>query len=318
MATTNTYTSPQGTGANREDLDNIAYDISPTETPFMTMAGRGKASGVNFEWINRALSAPSADGVVEGKAATETAATAPTRKKNTCQIQERVVTITGSQMAVDSVDNWGHVDEETARKLAEIKRDVESACLRMQPVVYGDAATARQTRSFGHFIPQANVLGYTVPASETAAVGAFTGAPYTTLTMDFFRTLMRQCYDVGARPKKVFVDSVNKAIVSEFTGRVNEVINGSQKKVTFDVTLIETDFGMLEVVVDQFFPSGATKSDYTYFVDPEYVSINWLRPFRKTELGIVGDKKTWQIIGEWGIQVDNPSAHGVIGYDAVP
>jgi len=318
MATTTSYTSPQKTGANYEDLDNIAYDISPTETPFVTMADRKKASGVNFEWITRALPAASANGVVESKTAAESELAAPTRLKNATQIQERTVTLSGTQMAVDSVDNWGHVDEETARMLAAIKRDIEAACLRMQPVVYGDAATARQTRSFAHFIPQANVVGYTVPASETAAVGAFDGAPYTTLTMDIFRELMKKCYDLGARPKKVFVDSVNKQLVSGFTGRVNEVINGSQKKVTFDVTMVETDFGLLEIVVDQFFPSGATKSDYTLFVDPEYVSLKWLRPFRKTEMGVTGDKRTWQIIGEWGMQVDNPSAHGVAGYDAVP
>jgi len=31
---------------NREDLADVIYNISPKDTPFMTSAGRGKASAV--------------------------------------------------------------------------------------------------------------------------------------------------------------------------------------------------------------------------------------------------------------------------------
>lgn len=34
---------------NREDLEDVLYDISPLETPFLTMAGRTKANGVFHE-----------------------------------------------------------------------------------------------------------------------------------------------------------------------------------------------------------------------------------------------------------------------------
>ncbi len=35
---------------NREDLSNTIYNISPTDTPFQSMAGRTKASAVKHEW----------------------------------------------------------------------------------------------------------------------------------------------------------------------------------------------------------------------------------------------------------------------------
>ena len=35
---------------NREDLSNIIYDISPTETPFLSAIGRAKAKAVKHEW----------------------------------------------------------------------------------------------------------------------------------------------------------------------------------------------------------------------------------------------------------------------------
>lgn len=42
-APTGTFQTYQAIG-NREDLENMIYDISPTETPVMSMIGRGNAS----------------------------------------------------------------------------------------------------------------------------------------------------------------------------------------------------------------------------------------------------------------------------------
>ena len=41
----------------REDLSDIIYNISPTETPFMSGIGRGSASNTLFEWQKDELSA---------------------------------------------------------------------------------------------------------------------------------------------------------------------------------------------------------------------------------------------------------------------
>jgi hypothetical protein len=56
---------------NREDLSNIIYRISPTDTPFMSSIDREKASGVNHEWQTQALAAAStANAQFEGDDAT--------------------------------------------------------------------------------------------------------------------------------------------------------------------------------------------------------------------------------------------------------
>ena len=34
----------------REDLSNIIYNISPTDTPFLNGCGRGSADNTTFEW----------------------------------------------------------------------------------------------------------------------------------------------------------------------------------------------------------------------------------------------------------------------------
>ena len=46
MATYQTYQSV----GNREDLTDMIYDISPTETPFMSSIGKTKATATFHEW----------------------------------------------------------------------------------------------------------------------------------------------------------------------------------------------------------------------------------------------------------------------------
>ena len=46
---TNTFDTYDSKG-NRESLSDIITAISPTETPFMTMIGRGKATATYGEW----------------------------------------------------------------------------------------------------------------------------------------------------------------------------------------------------------------------------------------------------------------------------
>ena len=45
----------------REDLSDIIYSISPTETPFMMMMGRGTADNTKHEWQIDELDTADAD-----------------------------------------------------------------------------------------------------------------------------------------------------------------------------------------------------------------------------------------------------------------
>lgn len=62
MATYQTY---QAIG-NREDLVDIIYSISPTETPFMSGVAKTKATNTLHEWQTDALAPVAANAVVEG------------------------------------------------------------------------------------------------------------------------------------------------------------------------------------------------------------------------------------------------------------
>ncbi len=63
MATYQTYTAI----GQREDLSDVIYNISPTDTPFMSSIGKTKATAILHEWQTDSLAAASlSNAAVEG------------------------------------------------------------------------------------------------------------------------------------------------------------------------------------------------------------------------------------------------------------
>ena len=48
-----------------------------------------------------------------------------------------------------------------------------------------------------------------------------------------------------------------------------------------------------------------------YHVDPDMASVDFLRPFQKTELAKTGDAEKMMLITEYTLKVNNERAHGV-------
>jgi hypothetical protein len=86
-----TYQSYQSIG-NREDLTDVIYNISPTDTPFMSSVGKTKATAVYHEWQTDSLAAAVAtNAAVEGAEASSLTATPTVRKGNRTQISQKTI-----------------------------------------------------------------------------------------------------------------------------------------------------------------------------------------------------------------------------------
>ena len=57
-----TYTAT----ADREQLSDVIYNISPTATPVMSAIGKNNVKNVQFDWQTESLPAASATGKLEG------------------------------------------------------------------------------------------------------------------------------------------------------------------------------------------------------------------------------------------------------------
>jgi hypothetical protein len=98
MATYQTYTAI----GQREDLSDIIYNISPTDTPLMSSIGKTKATAVYHEWQVDSLAAASlTNKAVEGADATSATMGVTTRAGNRTQIFQKTVQIAGTLEAVD-------------------------------------------------------------------------------------------------------------------------------------------------------------------------------------------------------------------------
>lgn len=289
---------------NREDLEDTIYNIDPTDTPFMSLAGRRGASNTQFDWQTEAM--PDADddnAQEEGFELTRTASQPTVRRKNVVQISKRDATVTGSQEAANAAGKSSEMAHQMAIKSKMLKCDMEKIALGDQPLDDGLDDGKRRTRAFGHWLTTNVSRGATGshPGTETGAIVAGTQRK---LTEALVRTTMQTAYDNGAKPKILLTGSVNKLVVDEFQGRNNSRHNVAADTAVQGIAVYASDFGNLSVKLDRWM-----KQDRVYGIDPQYVKFAYYRRFKQVPLAKVGDAETRMIVAEWGVQVSNEMAH---------
>ena len=86
----------------REDLSDVIYSISPTDTPIMSSIGKSKATGTFHEWQTDALAAATTgNALVEGANATSATLSPTSRIGNQTQIVGKTIQVSGTLEAVD-------------------------------------------------------------------------------------------------------------------------------------------------------------------------------------------------------------------------
>src|SRR5687768_7249188 len=128
-AFTGTYTTSDSKGL-RENLTDMIYDISPTKTPLMQLAGRGKAEAILHEWQIDSLADPvSNNDQAEGNEATFATPTATTRVGTYVQISDKKCIVSGTLEAVSKAGRRSEMAREMNKRAKELKRDMEKSAL---------------------------------------------------------------------------------------------------------------------------------------------------------------------------------------------
>lgn len=298
-----TYTAK----GNREDLSNIIYNISPTDTPIMSSIGRRNVSNVTFDWQTEALpSVDTANAFEEGFELSRSAATATVRVSNLCQISKRDATVTGSQQAANAAGKADEMARQMSISAKALKRDMESILSQNQAQVAGNASTARKTRALEHWLTT-NVSRGTNGAAAQTATAAMTDGTQRAFTEALLKTALQTAYTNGAEPSIIVVGPVNKVKLSDFTGRSQARQNVSATTIQQAVSVYASDFGDLKVV-----PSRFSRERTALLLDPEYAKVAFYRNFQQTEIAKIGDADTRMITAEWGLEMSNEAAHAAI------
>ena len=324
----NTFTTYSAIGI-REDLSDLISDISPTSTPFQSNIGSRDADNTYFEWQTDSLATASGTPVVEGQDLSSFTAVTPTvRLGNYCQINMADFILSGTEQRVDKAGRASEVGYQAAKAAKELKRNVEvAALLNGVGAVVGATATARVTAGFPCWL-KTNVVENT--ATKPSYSGAVpTGASEVWKSFDiptaFLESMltdtMQSCFENGGEPSILMVGPFNKTAVSAFTGIAAQRYNASGAEPTTIIGAADiyvSDFGNLSVVANRFFTSvidegaGSLMNNWAFLIDPDEVKIASLRPYRIEDLARTGDADKRMALIEWGLQVNNEAAHGVV------
>jgi len=313
---TNSYVTFTANG-KREDLENVIYDISPTDTPFMSMGGRSDATAVNHQWQTDSLAAPANNFHEEGATLPAAAATPTADANNICQISLKTTLVSGTLDAVSKAGRKEELAYQMSKRSKELKRDMERAMVGVN--VSKTAATAVDTvRKLGSLTSYVTT-NISIGSGGTAVGAGGNGAARTDGTQRAFTEALLKAsillaYDEGADIKYMMMSPSKKQTFSSFVGvggaaGVSNFNDVADQRIIGGMDVYVSDFGEMAVVPNRF-----QRARDVWLLDPEYYGTAYLRPFFQREVASTSDGEQRAIIAEYTLVVKNEKALGAV-YD---
>jgi len=304
---TNTFDTYDSVG-EREDLSDVIYNISPTDTPFLSSAAKTAATAVLHEWQTDSLAAAStSNAVIEGDEATNDAVSATTRLSNSCQIMDKVVVITGTQEAVDKAGRASELAYQIAKRAKELKRDMEAMLTTNNAEVTGGSSTARELGSLGSWVVTNDDLASDGASGAGAGNAAHTDGTQRVFTEAQLKSVIKSVWNAGGDPSMIMVGPFNKQKLSGFTGNSTRFDAGADATLYTSVDVYASDFGQLQVVPNRF-----SRDRDAWVLDMNYWGVAFLRDFSMHELAKTGDTEKRQLLVEATLESRNEAASGLV------
>ena len=277
-----------------------------------------------------ALAAAAANRQIEGDDAAGGTSVATSRLGNYCQISSKYAVVSDTQQAVDKAGRASEMSYQVAKRLGELKRDMENALVTNQGSSAGGAATARSTASVESWLTYA--VGASMTGNSTtigpnySAAGAATTPGWTsggsilaptdattagTFVVANLKAVIQACWTAGGNPGIIMCGATTKQDISGFAGIATLYREaGSTAKGTAIVgaaDLYISDFGEHRVVPNRF------SRDRTCLVlDMDYWAVAYLRKVSQKEIARTGASIKRFIDVEYALVAKNPQSSGKI------
>jgi hypothetical protein len=275
-----------------------------------------RANHVSHEWLTDTLAATSTAGANEGDDwAFNTATTRPVRLSNVTQIFRKDIAASETQRAVNPAGFKDAYAYEISKAVKEIARNIEARVFAASGVTTtGATNTPRVMKNFQAFLTATATTGkITVSGLTTASASAGV------LSVTSFNDALEQSFLNGGNPEQVYVSSTVKRQISQFTAtNQNRNIAAVDKKLVAALDLYESDFGLIQIVLDRWVPqatnalsASASASDVNgnlFFLERAKNRLAWLRPVQHTLIGKRGDSVAGLVVGEVTLELLNPGA----------
>ena len=314
---------------NAEDFENAIYDISPTETPFLMLAKKLKATNRVHQWLTDALDAATAgNATIEGDDAVANTAIAQINCKNYLQLLDKVAIVSDTQESVDKYGKASEMKYQMAKRAKELKRDLESSLTQRNAGTAGVAASASLMASLESWLGITSsaltvggvngtsigtgTTGQTTPGF-TAANGVPVVAPTDstvagTLTEAVLKSCIAATWTQGGDPKIILCGAlVKQKISTAFSGiatRFRDVQAGQRAQIIGGADLYVSDFGTHTIRASRFM-----RSSVLFGIDPDNVGVAYLQPFSQFEIARTGHAEKRAIRVSATLVVQNSFAH---------
>lgn len=276
-------------GGNREDLEDVIWELEPLEYYCQTNFDRVEASATYHEWELDSTVAATSNKQIEGDTESYTSITSPTRAGNYLQILSKQFLVSGTQEVVAKAGRKSEITRQLKKQMKELKNDLEFTLVGNQVSSAGGSATARAMGGIESWIPttdnSGNGIRATITASaSTAAFSTVTGAVTdgTTTgacTEGVFREALRLAWVTGGSNNIVLVGSTQKTAISAFTGiatKTTQLPNSATRAVIQgSADLYVSEYGIHKIILHRH-----VRSSVILVLDPDYWAVAFLRkPF---------------------------------------
>jgi len=293
--------SSTGTVWNLPNYAGQIYTSTPAETPLLTLIAGKTVKTDSFEFPtgaeythetaaqpaiteNASLTAPSAISYVRSQS------------QNVTQIFQEKISVSYARMAnggrlsgampVGGESRVGELEFQTARALEKIARDVEYTFINGVYQIASDADTANKTRGL------VNACATNIDAKA---------AP---LTEGMFAQVLADAYAAGATFSNTVIfcgAAVKQAIADAFSAQWGFAAPATRDIGGVNAMQIETDFGVMSVVLSRFVPAGTLIGADLSCVRPVEQDVPGKGCFFREALSKTGAAEEYQIFGQVGL-----------------
>lgn len=216
--------------ARREDLLDVIGDVSPDETPLLTLFGSSTAKGTLHEWLTDSVSRPtSVSADVEGADTTFSDLTQPSRVVNVTQIIKEPVQVSRTERKVNVAAMGDPYAYQKAKALRNLKLKMEYAVLNAAKAS-GASGVARQMNGIDAFITSVTTARNSGTSFSEAELDDMVSDNWTTVNPD-------KVFDMVLCTFKI------KQAISGFSANSTRYIDAQERRLVKDVLVYDSAGG---------------------------------------------------------------------------
>lgn len=306
-----------GTSWNLPNYAGELFTASPKKTPLLSMIGglTGGKTSDSFEFTcGQEYELPKASQPEISEQASLTAPTPKhidrTQKTNTCQIYHESIDLSyaklsqkgklsGLNLAGQSANPANEEDWQVQQKLSKIATDVEYTFINGKYQQSTGPEVAAKTRGLFELCESVTSVDAQEATLSKALLDAFylelvnNGALWDNMTMLVGATLKQQVTNIYA---------------DQFKAQMNM----GERKAGMNIVTIETDFGLINIVLDTFVPAGSLLCADIAHLAPVFCPVPGKGVLFKEDLAKTGADNKKQIYGQIGLDHGLAFMHGAM------